>query len=209
MYYSIENRTDKEVGNIFPQANCLTQSSAHLLTTNEFYTNFPKLVFELEKKSKLTDLISQASISSIGLLVSAKLKEILIKHKLPKYKLYQSELKISNLSIDYFWVHFNFENFINFIDFENSIFYYTKFEMQVEQISIKDFNEYKMLKKENGIMWDVEIESIKLKDNLIDDFDLFNFYPFTRNIFISEKLKNDIVQNSISGIEIKESNIIC
>lgn len=43
MYYTIENRTDKEVASVFPLASCISQMDAHRLTSDEFPSFAPTL----------------------------------------------------------------------------------------------------------------------------------------------------------------------
>jgi hypothetical protein len=206
MFYSVDNRTDKEVGSVFPQVSCLSQSYAHLLRSNEYPPANIKLVFELENRAKLTDILSQAAISADGLLINEKVKTVFENFNLMNHIFFPVSIKTKDGVLNYYWLHLN-ESFISAIDYKNSTFCWTEYELEQDSVDIISFEDYIVKKKKNGIYWGVNGETIKLLPNKFkDEIDLFNLGPFDFTIYISDRLKEALEKANISGIEIEETS---
>src|SRR5688572_9942371 len=93
MYYRIENRTDKEVGNVFPQVSCVSINLAHQIQIDEFSYFDSELLFELQPKAKITDILSQAAISAPGLLVNPKVRDLFSQFNLSQHRYYKCFVK--------------------------------------------------------------------------------------------------------------------
>jgi hypothetical protein len=206
MYYSIENQTNtKEVGPDYPQANCLTQPYAHEIKFNSFPNFEPKLIYELSKRAKLTDVLSQAAISAHGLLVGERFKIILQGFNLMKHKFYPVTIQTKKGIEQYYWLHLVDSSFINVINYNASKFYWTKSTFRKDVIKLTSFDEYQKLKKENGILWGVSIDEIKLNESFDSNLDLFSSIPFDMGIYVSDRLKKKIEEEKITGIQINEA----
>lgn len=205
MYYTIKNATGKEVGNTFPQVSCLTQTEAHQLHSDEFPKSNLNLVFELKKKATLTDVLSQATISADGLLVSEKFKDILNSFSLITHRIYPVTINTKKASLTYFWVHLS-DTLKKYINYDASVFYWTEFECQQDMLKIKSFDDYLKKKQKHDMNWSVDIEEIALNSNFENNIDLFIFNPFDYTIYISEALKKSISENNITGLDIIEAN---
>ena len=127
-YYSVSNSTGKETGRSYPQMHCLTQPYAHLMSAWEFPDFNPKLIFELEKGAKLTDVLSQASISAKGFLVNDKVKEVLSKFKLMTHRYYDASIYLpkSGETLNYYWLHLCQPELSHQLDYTKSVFYETE-----------------------------------------------------------------------------------
>lgn len=204
MYYSIKNSIGKETGNVFPQVHCLTQLHAHQLHSDEFPNFEPSLVFELEKKAKLTDVLSQAAISAQGLLISKKLKTLLEEHNLMRHKFYPSLVKTRDGDVVYYWLHLC-QSYAEFIDYKQSVFCWTKFELQQGEIDVSSIEDYNKKKKEHDINWGVDVESIKLTDKFSPNIDVFSFMPFDFTLYISDRLRNQLLDLRITGLKIENA----
>ena len=90
MYYKLRNAiTRKQVGYQF-QTTGYIDAYAHYgpnsrirLEWDKFPDFVPDLRFELHKKSKLTDVVSESNISARGFLINEKVKEIFDECLLP------------------------------------------------------------------------------------------------------------------------------
>lgn len=205
MYYTIENRTDKEVGSVFPQASCISQMDAHRLNSDEFPSFTPTLKFELVKKAKLTDVVSQAAISAMGFIISEKLKGIIDSLKQTNLKTYPLTIEEKNRKENYFWLHIKSLDISNLIDYSSSSFFYTKYELKQDNIKINSYDHYRKLSKENGMMWGVGMDKVKLSDKFSQSLELFHLSPFDRSVYISQRLKNILLDKNITGLEINEA----
>jgi hypothetical protein len=208
MYYKLENRTDKEVGSVFPQVSCLSQIDAHRLRSDEFPSFTPKLIFELVKKAKLTDVLSQAAISAMGFIVNYKLKEITESQNQLNLKTYPATVETKSARENYYWLHIKSLDISDLIDYESSTFFYTKYELNQDDIKINSYAHYKSLSNENGIMWGVGMDKIKLSNKFNQSLEFFHLSPFDRTVYVSKRLRNLIVNNQITGIEITEATNI-
>ena len=108
-YYSLSYSTDeKEVGKVWPQCKAIPEGYDHKwldlpnsmtkLTNDAFPNENPDLVFELDKKAKLTDIISPSNIYAVGLLVNEKAKLILEGFNLITHIFFWQRLKKIKLS---------------------------------------------------------------------------------------------------------------
>lgn len=80
----------------------------------------PNLEFELNTSARLTDILSN-SITTFGLVVSEKLKQILEKTRLNEYKFYPVIVKSKVNTYKYYWFHYPFD-FWKYVDFNNTSF---------------------------------------------------------------------------------------
>lgn len=201
-FFKIRNSVGKEIGETYPQLNCLNQDIAFRFNAWSFIEEDIELLFELEQKSKPTDILSDASISGFGLIINEKVKNILLKFNLMNFKLYNAKVKLNGKFEQYFYIHFFDLNLTKQIDYENSKFYETNWTFKENEIVIKSFENYLELKVlDNEAKFGVEINEIFVKEYFDKTLDVFCFLPFHSHLFISEKLKKYLIQNKISGLE--------
>lgn len=209
-YYTIKLSTDAKKIGCFPQVDCLTQFHAHQLKYGRFPDFNPELSFELEKKAKLTEILSQATISADGLLISEKVKDILEKHDLLDHRFYSASVKDQKgKSHPYFWLHLVAKpEYLNWIDFPNSKFLLEKGIRNFENISINSKEEYDQKVREANDMEtlaDIVVDKIVCTPLFNNKLSLFVFPKIDNRIFVSSDLKEELVSGSITGIEFTEA----
>lgn len=216
-YYLVSNSADKkEVGHyiqckgipekfageidFFKRPNSMTHLS------NDFFPNIaPNLVFELEEKAILTDIISTSNIPARGLLVNLKTKDLLSKLKLAKHKFFPAIVIVNNLEHKYFWLHFVKKDFKD-INLKKSKFYLSKFGFDKgNYVSFNSYNEALDIKRKINAF--IRPETIVFDNNVTDFYDIF-YLPLIGQILISETGKNTILDYKVSGILIKTLNLI-
>ncbi len=210
-YYIIENSTEREIGSTFPQLHCTTQPYAHQISHWEFPKFKPKLEFELEYKAKLTDVLSDGSISGTGFLVNSKLKKLFDQFNIMKHKFYDAKVinPKNKKSYLYYWMHLCEPELTMHLNYTKSTFFETLWTFREKEITIDSLQHYKKLKaKDKEAKFGVEVEEIFLSNQFDKTLDMFTFLPFADDIFISEKLYKELLQNHITGFELKESNLI-
>jgi hypothetical protein len=205
MFYSLSYSSNNFIGNGDTQVHCLFNLDIQMAFTK---TKFPiindVLKFDLNKKAKITNCLSQRGIASGGLLIDEKIKNILTtSYKLIEHKFYDAEIVGKKVDAKYFWFQCD-EDLTNEIDYSNSSFYETMYSCEEGEIKLESFEHYKTLKEEKGIFWGVVVNKIILKPNSkLREYDLFRIFPFENVICISEKLKMKFENEKITGVEIK------
>lgn len=179
---------------------------------NDNFPNFkPNLIFELEEKATLTDVISPSNISAKGLLINDKLRNILDVFNLMEHRYYDATVISKGVEKNYFWLHFKDcdEKYLGGIDYGDSSFYVANLAFtKIDDIDIKSYQDF-WEKKMNLSMKHILGSEIKLSESLENKkLDLF-YFPYVLNDYlISEKLYKSIIDNEITGFEIKEQSIV-
>lgn len=207
MFYILDNRTDNEVGSVYPQIDIINYSDAHKIEFDEF-VSIPPLHAKLVKKAKLTDVLSQATISSYGILINEKVRNIFQQFNIIPHKYYPIYVQTDNDVFTYFWIQVFDDSIVNSIDYKNSNFYW-KNPLREGRVDLISYNDY-LIKKEinkKNISWMVGADKFVLNNSFNKDLDLFAFSCFTTNLFISERLKESLIKNRITGIDIIEAAI--
>ena len=203
------NWKSKEAGNAYPQVSCLNQAVSHQLSAHSYPKSNPILKFKLESRAKFSDLITPSSITATGLLISQKVKSILDKHNLPDHRYFKATINSSKgTQVEtYYWLHIFNPSSLDWIDYNNSVFFYTKYGFREGSIQFNSFKESRIKKEQLvGKMGTIEIEKIILNSNFDKTLDLFNFEYFDHEIHISNRLKKALESENITGLEMKESN---
>lgn len=209
--YKLSYSTKNLIGNGDQQTLCLSKREI----IKSFSYGFPDdeivLNFELHQKAKLTNCLSNGSISSgLGLLIDLKTRELFANFQLCTHKFYKTEIKgkKDNEIKNYFWLHLS-ENFTNDIDYTQSVFYETNGISRINELKIDSFSFYEKEKNDKGWRFDLEPKIIIFKnESKIKNLDMFRIPPFESGILISERLKEMIIEKKLTGFEIKEYNNI-
>lgn len=201
-YFKITNKTNKEVGNIFPQIdfNCLDEVAK--FSYNKFPSIEPNLSATLEKRAKLTDVLSQASILGHGVLINEEVKKICESYNLMKNLVYDCPVKNKRGKIfEYYWLSFSEPELIEFIDFTNSEFVITKGGFPKEKVYFSSYKDYLKKRQElPSVVWSFSAISIKLLKGM-PKYDFFVFPALYVKPLISEDLKSELVKKKITGLE--------
>lgn len=205
-YFILEPKIDsKETGRKYPAIESYedydfkSTNSVHHINNDEFPSFFPDLRFKLANGAKLCDLMSQATISANGLVVSDKFKLILESLNTIPFKVYPFKLEANGVIYNYNWIHYVWNSSIDYVDFQNTEFNVTKFGEIIEPVSILSYSELIEKQTKLGFVKMIYSRCISLK---YLDFDLFTV-PINGGFIISEKVKNMIEQSSLTGIDIK------
>jgi hypothetical protein len=148
-------------------------------------------------------VLSQAAISAHGLLVNAKVKNLLSGFTIMNHKYYKCLVKdLKGNTHDYYWLHL-VDNFTDRINYLKSVFYWTKSTFRKDVIKLTSYQDYLELKKQNGILWGIDIDQISFDEKFNEKLDLFSCIPFDIRIYTSKKLKGALMD--ISGIKMQEA----
>jgi hypothetical protein len=208
-YYKIESSTGKDVGNVFPQIGFINQQDAFKLEFDEFIS-IPTLIARLERKAKITDVLSEVSIFGRGILVNEKVKSIIDNFDIGIHKYYDVILNTKKENISYYWLHLMSTDTSKMINYKKSVFYWGN-PLRKGILNLDSYEDYLNKEEENkdNVSWMVSIDEIVLLKECNVNLDLFCFREFVtpKELFISERLKNALIENKITGIEITEAPI--
>ncbi|MCR8559495.1 hypothetical protein KXD93_17690 [Mucilaginibacter sp. BJC16-A38] len=226
-YYILEPACDTpETGPVYPQIQKLKPGyddnkpdsiySYLKKSINGFPDRVPDLdSFILHGHAKPTDLISNAITSGSGLFVSQKLKSILENHHLMTNRFYSAKVIYKKKVLDnYFWAHF-IPDFTEYIDYpQSSFFIYKHYRLDDGNIAINSLDDYfkkrQQVQQDNpGINITIWAKRICFKQEFFDmQLDFFKISLFDGNYYISEALKNALMENKINGCHVQMTDRI-
>ncbi|MCV9387138.1 hypothetical protein [Reichenbachiella ulvae] len=197
-YYSLVRASP----HIYPQAIFLNQEFAHQISNEIVLTGSEKLKMRMEGGAEETDCLSQTTISATGLLVSQRLLKVLSNYKLMEKQIIPVE---SDSKTPYYWLSFlgSIEE-VDWLNYSQSSFYYRQFGVRKGWFTCGSSEELIQFKKNVvGNMGSVHVE----EKILTSDFNLDMFFiPYLDSaIYVSNKLKNALEENGISGLAFKEA----
>lgn len=204
-FYIIKPAVDtEETGKVFPAVESYddydfnSSSSVHNLKTHTPISNDIDIRFKLSKKANYTDLLSQATINSTGFLISQKFLSILETHKVIPFTSYPTEIVSKQSAKTYFWVHFVWQEWHEFVDWKLSTF--RLFENgEFTPIDINSYNHYVEEVNKSQYFRIAPDKPILFQI----DYDLYN-HPFQGETYISKELAIAINSNNLTGINISE-----
>jgi|GEM_PF-451901 len=217
-FYGIRPSLDKKIVGKFFQSERIAN---YMKDEPKFLNNifFEKIEFEpitpkaiLHKKAKVTDLISNVNAGgNLHLLMSRKLRDILIKYREVGIQFFKSVIVMSgNEEINnYFSLNVFIDN-NEFIDIKSSIVRYDKksddykltYRTEVEYKQFDDFESFNdALQIANQNLETFYIEKIKLVDIITENFFMLRHVEGGVKYVVSEKLKKEIEDTGCTGIE--------
>ena len=206
-YYLINNDVEsKAVGRKYPQLECKNLVYAHAIP--DFGPSKIKynLSFDLVKGAKLTDVLSTTAISASGFIISERFRKILEDYKLEQYELIPVEIINHEQTYNYYFLHFYGLDMVNCLDYQQSIFRIIKWGFN--DLGTKKFDSYesyqnymKEFNKEYSLI--AHLDCVVLKEEFYD-LDVFSFPYFGNEVFISERLKQCLEDNHITGFSFEE-----
>ncbi|MBC7883954.1 MAG: hypothetical protein H7X99_00665, partial [Saprospiraceae bacterium] len=108
----------------------------------------PDLRFQISKNSKLTDILTQATFSSVGLLVSQRFLDFLLPFNVIPYIPLSVIIEEKGNFIEYFWLQFLWSDWHNYLDWGK-----TTFEQLINgkayEIDINSFEEFNTERQKN------------------------------------------------------------
>jgi hypothetical protein len=211
-YYILSNSTDEKVVGDIPQVKMAPDydfdkhNSVRSISRDNFPEFNPDLnFFVMTPKAKLTDVITVSGlISAKGFLINEKVKNILDKHNLVSHKYYQAKLYYKNQAFTYYWWHV-VSDLTPCIDYNQTSFIIKRlFKIEVDNLTIPNAEGLKKTRYEIGALKNLIPNTLVLHETFDKNLDLFIIGGFNDEIFVSEKLKIELEQQKISGIEISK-----
>lgn len=159
--------------------------------------------------AKLTDILSATMLGGSGLFISEKFKSLLELFRISDHNFFQAQINHKGTTYDnYYWLHL-MSDLRKFIDYKHSEFfarvsnftYNENLHFESTEDTIEFYNKIDKFHT-------LQARKLVFKPDCQLDFDLFYISNFDKNIYISERLKNAILDNKITGASIVRSDII-
>ena len=213
MYYILDKSIDpKVVGSDFPQVYKYVKeykpdAPRALYALYKFRTSFPDYIpelggFKLSGYAKLTDFLSTPFMAT---LVSPKAKEVLQRYHLCPHRWYPCTIHSRKKIYDYFWLHIISDN-SDFVDYKKSTF--VEYDLHEKRGCIYVESKEEMLKKRKeieeqnkGTNWTIWGDRIVMNSKFDKSLDLFKITRIDGSTYVSERLKDDILNNELTGYE--------
>ncbi len=218
-YYSLSLSTDEKVVGKYHQIMALGRDcdlslggpkSMKNLVSRSFPSEAPNLDYMImDKKAKLTDIISTGYITAKGFFMNKRCKDVFDKFRLVSHAHYPGRVEFNQAFIDYYWLHLVNESY-DLIDFNQSTFLLSPLGLGTsEVITINSEMNLNSIKKEVGYLKTIRLEKLVLSEKFkTEPLDLFFFLGLHYDVFISEALKAALDDNRITGINISDQTII-
>ncbi len=176
--------------------------SVYKIDSRHFADFEPDLNYKLSRGSKICDLMSQIGISAVGLLINEKMLNLLTTFNLVPYKFYHANIEMtqSKNKIQYYFIHFVWNEGVKFIDYINSEFDISEFGNITHNVKISSCEE--LVTKQNEIGRFKMISFTKTK-YFSSPFDLF-INPINLKIIMTERLRQKLIDEEISGLNIEQ-----
>lgn len=166
-------------------------------------------------RAKPTDLVS--AFTSGGFLMSEKLKMLFEKHKIVPHRFYPARIiHKGNYIGTYFWMHI-ISDLTDFVDYANSTFVISKISgLNAVPITLNDKRDYltksELFKRDffenNGPLLTIDAKKLKLNDQFDKSVGGFKVGWFDINFYINQVLRDEIIENHITGCDIKPTGNI-
>lgn len=210
-FFKIKYSTNlKEIGPDYPQAGPwkgydFKSPRAYI---NVHHNEFPDFVpdlnyFEISELAPLTDFVSSGL--SHGFLLNDKAKSLLEAYNLPEHRSYPLVIKRGKdfIKETYFWMHI-VSNYSRFIDFRKTKFYVSFFDKKETDLDISTYEELiDMVKTYINQNRFIKAQTIYLKPEFYElKMDLFIISTIDYNKYVSEKLRDRLIEDRITGLEI-------
>ncbi|OEJ99129.1 hypothetical protein A8C32_08110 [Flavivirga aquatica] len=209
-YYSIGISDDPKVIGYYPQLkfkkdyNPSLSDGYYNVSNNKFPDFVPNYELELHSKANLVNLLPLYPEGK-GLLVDEKVRQILKKHCLPSHAFYPMKLHHKGNILDYYWFHYIPNDFWNLIDSDNSYAEVVKIEKGqvsvIKKIKIRSLDQINQEKNIYTGRTPIRLGQLKM----FTEFCQYDFYKTGafNHIIISEKLKNALEHNDVTGYKVK------
>lgn len=222
-YYTLNYAVDTdETGDAYPQISddspaCLEGRKGSMRNLDAYrLTSFvPDLdYYELNKDAKLTDLMSGGVPAGVsggvvkGFVVNEKLKNIFQMYNLDSYYFYPAVVKEKKVFHRNYYLMHVVSDQSDYIDFNKSEFYKQKFVTNLGDVKVMSKSDYDEKTKEfwkESMVISIEPTKLVLSNEFDKKLDLFVAGLANFDVIISERLREHLLNEKITGIEIKES----
>ncbi len=206
-YYNIGRTNETEVIGFYPQttrAEGYNVDSIYNILPNVFPDHQPLYGLMLNPKSIDTDILD-GGILEFGMVVSHKFKILLEKFNLPPNRFYS--IDVFGTEKKYYWFHYitQIERFINFNATELELYKrLPPFEVE-KKIYLSSYDDIVNLSRELVVTRGKSLRYSFIQLNKsFPNYDLFEITGAQCFTLISERLKNEIIKERITGIEFVE-----
>lgn len=213
-YFTVKDSLDElVVGKDFPQAYKLMKgynpdAPQALFSLYEFKDSFPDYVPALDGimlagSAKLTDFVS-SPFSADLFIISERVKQIFEQYNLCPHRFYPLGLYKRKVKYDYYLFHI-VSNCIDCVDFrktsfmEYDLFSKKKFADAFVNSKADLYQQKSIIKKEKGISRTIWGERIVMNEHFDKELDFFSIGIIDGGTYISERLKNAIEANGLTG----------
>lgn len=209
MYFRIYNSIDKKVIGSASNQAIHAKIEIHVDHPNFFNQHLWKKVENpdlivcpkpiLEKKAKLTDLISYPGLAGT-LLISNKLKTILSRSGHPGVQYFPTSVIANNSEVSDYWVVNPFEFDYGCIDMINSTITRKDYETNLSEHIVPDLIELITLCKTLIFPKSISIDPLFLNEDCNKDFIIMQRVYGGIGFYVSEKIKKEIEDTGCTGI---------
>jgi hypothetical protein len=207
-FYNIGRTNEIDVIGFYPQTkladlyNLEANDSFRKVLFDSFPDFQPKYGLILNPNSKETDLLDSVSLG-FGFVVSERLKILLREFILPPHRFYPMD--VIGSAINYFWFHYitEIEKYIDYAKTEIEV-YKSRAPFNVEEI--KTFSsQIEIMNFKRALPYNkaIKFKSIQLKENF-PNYDIFEITGAQYFTLISERLRDKLIRENITGLEIVE-----
>ncbi|NOQ72361.1 MAG: hypothetical protein GQ574_10195 [Crocinitomix sp.] len=171
----------------------------------------PLTCFELNENAIITDFLSMSRMKP-GMLISNKLKELITQFTLPKCEFIESLIYFDKSPEKAFWMNL-YEEMYNFIDYNKTEFIKSKNSIfdknTIEKLGFLSKNELINLVKEKDLFDRISpLNGYVFQDDFVTQTDIFRIGLMDQNIYVSERLKDRILQENLSGFRFIEKSLV-
>ncbi|WP_165749835.1 hypothetical protein [Cellulophaga sp. Z1A5H] len=205
-YYHLTNSTELEDISFYPQTKLTysTNSFDEKLSYEEKFVKHGKI--EINSKSRATNLLDKPS-GGKGLIIDKKLKNLLLEFSIPSHRIHTIPTTHKNIEFEYFWISFvPSTRHLDYAKSEFEIINSSKFKV-LGKLELKSAEFYNRIQRALTFEENTRVSKLVFKDSFPKN-DLINFQQIRPGEFISEKLKDRLIKEKITGIEITEAEII-
>lgn len=214
VFYLDRTSDTKEIGPYYPQCKGLIKE--YINTTQNSIMNFAnykgrKVDFipnldgiSIYKSTKLTDVISCALGPGNDLIISKRFFDLLKNFNTSPVQYFNCTIYKGEDKIKYVWLHFIYE-LEKVVDYKRSLLTHPNDSLSEDIKMVTDYEKYREFYDTKDKYGLVKAKKVVIK-NLNMDFLVIGQY--NQKVYISEKLRDAIVRNKITGIDIREADDI-
>lgn len=209
---------DAQTNGVYPQVESMgnnylweSEQSIERIITNsplDFKPNFN--TFTLDRKTKLTDVISQSYVLALGLLVSKNFLQVINKFEIQSHEIYSAPVNLNGVISNYYWMHFINRTEL-LINFSKSLFEIVDMNLENSlEITFKSREDYENKCRELSLNLNGHMIPVKLVfSGSQAPLDMFYFRTNEPILYISDNLASELREAGLTGFEIVPSKVCC
>jgi len=205
-YFYLTNSTELEDIKHYPQVDVIYGFPVYDSKFNIEKEFIDKGCLKFDDNAIPTNLLDKFPFSN-GLILDKRLKELLLKFKIPSHRFHKIKTEFKGEKLEYFWL--NFVSSTRHLDLEKSEFEIinsTKFKI-IGKLKLKSVEFYRRIENSLTFEENIRVSRFVLKDSF-PNLDLMSFSELDLGVFINEKLKDKLIEEKITGIKITETDKI-